>query len=109
MKGFPVVFQVTADTVFSRRILHLHFKVVTVLCRKILSYFLVAIEAFESWRAGAECVTGIALRRTGERRVGLGERSGRNLSLNPGRSEQTNTDKQERKEESPLEKSAKPA
>ncbi len=66
MKGFPVVFQVAADAVFSRRILHLHFEVVAMPCRKILGHFFMTIEALESWRAGAECVTGIALRRAGE-------------------------------------------
>ena len=63
MKGFAVVFQVAADAVFPRGILHLHFEMVAMLCGKILGNFLVTIEALERWRAGAERVTGIALGR----------------------------------------------
>ena len=62
VKGFAVMFQVAMNAVFSRGIAHLHFEVVTVFRGEILRNFLVAVEALKCGRAGAERVTGIALR-----------------------------------------------
>ena len=84
LEGFAVVVEVATDAVFSIGIAHLHLEMVAVLRGKVLRDFLVAIEALKGGRAGAEDVAGIALAGSGERRVSLSERAGRNLSVNGG-------------------------
>ena len=93
----PVVFQVTADAVLPVRILHLQPRVIPMLSRKRLRDFLVAIEAFKSWRAGAEGMAGCALCRASERSVRLGERSRRNLGGGAWNAEEARRGNQQRK------------
>ncbi len=106
MKGLAVVLQVAAHTVFSAGIVHLQFKVIAVPCRKILPDFLVAIEAFKCRGAGSKGMTGSTLRGAAEGRVGFGKRAGGNLRANGERSEQTDSEEQERKKKNSLEEFA---
>jgi hypothetical protein len=55
---------VAADTIFAIGILHLDLGVVSVLGGQSLGHFFMAIQAFESRRAGAELVAAGALYRS---------------------------------------------
>ena len=106
MKGLAVVLQMAAHTIFSAGIVYFQFKVIAVPCRKILRDFLVAIEAFKCRRAGSEGMARSALRGAAEGRVGFRKRARGNLRASGERNEQTGSEEQERKEESPLEEFA---
>ena len=56
-----IVIEVAADTVFAIGILHLDLGVISVLRGQSLGHFFMAIQAFESRRAGAELMAAGAL------------------------------------------------
>lgn len=56
-----VVIEVAADTIFAIGILHLDLGVVSVLGGQSLGHFFMAIQTFESRRAGAELMAARAL------------------------------------------------
>ena len=83
-----VVFQMAAHAIFAIRILHLQARVKSVLPGDGLSDLLVAIQALEGWRAGAEFMATGALRRTRKGLVSFRKWPGRDLRLRSRRQEQ---------------------
>lgn len=94
-KILAIVFEVAAHAILAIGILHPQLRVIALFCRQAVCDFLVAFQAFEGWRAGAELVAGVALGRAVERLVGFGKRSGRNLCASAGRSEQNSANRQQ--------------
>lgn len=87
LRGFPVhqieifavMLQVAADAIFSVRIPHLDLEVIAMLTGEPSGDFLVAIQALESWSAGAELVAARALGGSGQTLMGFRKRAGRDL------------------------------
>ena len=73
-----------AHTILAVGIVHLELGVITVLVLERFRNLLVAIEALEGGRAGAELMAGIALRGAAQRVMGLREGTGRDLRLRGG-------------------------
>ncbi len=71
-----VVIEVAADTILAIGILHLDLSVISVLGGQAVRHFFMAIQTFESRRAGPELVAGGALYRSAQRLVGFRERAG---------------------------------
>ena len=78
---FSVMLQVTTDTIFAIRIGHLEPGMISMPSGDALCHFLVTVNALEGWRAGTELMTACALCGPTEGLMGLGERTGRDLSL----------------------------
>lgn len=76
---FAVVVEVTAHAISSIRVTHLQLRVVAVLSGEPLRDFLMAIETFESRRAGSKLVAAGALRGAGQRLVRFRKGSRRDL------------------------------
>lgn len=62
VEALAIMFQVAADAIPAVGVLHPELGVEALIHRKALGNFLMAFEAFESWRAGSELVAGVALR-----------------------------------------------
>ena len=59
-----VVLQMTPHAIFSIRVAHFQASVIAVIGGEVLRHFLVAFEALERWRLGAELMAARALRRS---------------------------------------------
>ena len=59
-----VVLQMTPHAVLSNRVAHFQASVIAVIGGEVLRHFLVAFEALERWRLGAELMAARALRRS---------------------------------------------
>ena len=75
-----IVFQVASHAVFAIRIFHLKPRMISAALGEQGGNFLVAVETPKNRRARAELVATRTLRRTAERLVSFGERTGRNLT-----------------------------
>lgn len=76
---FAVVLEMATHAILAIGVRHLNLGVIAVLRRQPLCHFLMAIEAFESGRAGSELMAARTLCSSGQGLMSFRKRTGRNL------------------------------